>query len=74
MNGKRFKVNVIDYRCKECGLCIAMCPTRVLERGSVRNNRGFRYPVARYVERCIGCKMCEYVCPDIAIFVTEERV
>ncbi|MEM4934165.1 MAG: 4Fe-4S binding protein, partial [Desulfurococcaceae archaeon] len=29
-SNNKFRVNVIVDRCKECGICIALCPTRVL--------------------------------------------
>ena len=59
---KEFTVSVDTKRCKGCGICIALCPTQVLE---------MQYPelkcrVAR-VEDCIGCLMCELHCPDFAI-------
>ncbi len=65
----KFKVNVIVDRCKECGLCINVCPTKVLVKGSNYNKYGFKYPEPKYVDKCIGCKLCEYNCPDFAIFV-----
>ncbi len=65
----RFRVVVIAERCKECGLCVHVCPKHVLEIGSQANARGFRYPVPVRQEDCVGCRMCEYNCPDFAIFV-----
>ncbi|MCX8185021.1 MAG: 4Fe-4S binding protein [Sulfolobales archaeon] len=65
----KYAINVITERCKECGICVAVCPTKVLARGDSRNRRGYRYVVPAYPDKCIGCKMCEYSCPDFAIFV-----
>ena len=70
-NGK-FRVVVITERCKECGICISVCPTKVLVKGPRANSRGYRYPIPEHIEKCIGCKMCEWSCPDFAIYV--ERV
>lgn len=66
---RAFKIHVIADRCKECGLCINICPTSVLERGDEYNRRGFRYTISKRAEKCIGCKLCEWTCPDFAIFV-----
>jgi len=65
----KFRVTVIVDRCKECGLCIAICPVKVLVRSSIENKYGYHPPEPSDIEKCIGCKLCEYNCPDFAIFV-----
>jgi len=65
----KFKVTIIKDRCKECQLCVTLCPTKVFVRGSNPNARGFRYPIPKFIEKCIGCRTCEWCCPDLAIFV-----
>lgn len=47
--------------CKRCGICIALCPKKVLESDELG-----RVMVAR-PEQCIACKTCERLCPDFAI-------
>lgn len=54
-------------RCKECWLCIDVCPPHVLERSDRVNARGYRYP--RLVEGCIACERCLDVCPDFVFDV-----
>ncbi|MEA4882526.1 MAG: 4Fe-4S binding protein [Clostridia bacterium] len=53
--------------CKACGICIAMCPKKVLEAGP-----GGKAVVAR-PEDCIKCEMCEIMCPDLAVRVVASR-
>ena len=46
-------------QCRHCedAPCIAVCPTRALEK------RGIEGPVLVHEELCIGCKWCVLVCP-----------
>ncbi|HIQ03290.1 MAG TPA: 4Fe-4S dicluster domain-containing protein [Desulfurococcales archaeon] len=69
----RFKVVIIGDRCKECGICIEICPRKVLRRGDKPNDRGFRPPIPVNEELCTGCKLCEMLCPDFAIYIEESK-
>ncbi len=69
----RYKINVIKTRCKGCTYCVELCPRKVLEMSKDFNEKGYHYPYAKYPEKCVNCKICEYTCPDFAIFVTENK-
>ena len=49
--------------CKGCGICVAFCPTRVLEM----DDQG--KAVAVRLEACIACEGCALRCPDLAITI-----
>lgn len=49
-------------RCKECGLCIASCPKKVLSFDHCVNEIGY-HPV-KVDAGCILCGSCYIVCPD----------
>ncbi len=59
-------------RCKGCGLCVSVCPKRVIELSNEHlNTKG--YPPSRVIrpEECIGCTMCATICPDLVIEIEE---
>ncbi|MEM3993151.1 MAG: 4Fe-4S dicluster domain-containing protein [Desulfurococcaceae archaeon] len=72
-SNNRFTVNVIVDRCKECGICIAVCPTKVLSKSDMLNKYGYHPPEPVNIDKCIGCRLCEYNCPDFAIFIEKVK-
>ncbi|KLO22334.1 MULTISPECIES: 4Fe-4S dicluster domain-containing protein [unclassified Marinitoga] len=66
MAKKSYKIEINYYFCKNCGICYSVCPTKAL--GSAELGK----PIVSDAEKCIGCLMCERLCPDIAINVVEN--
>lgn len=63
---------VIDpERCKGCGLCIGVCPARLIRAAKVSNRNGF-FPAEADPAGCTGCARCATVCPDAAITVVRQ--
>jgi 2-oxoglutarate ferredoxin oxidoreductase subunit delta len=58
-------------KCTGCGLCIEVCPTRVLEAGSDLNSKVAYPPVIKDGEDCKFCQECELICPDLSIYIME---
>lgn len=58
--------------CKGCGLCIWQCPKQVFVMGHDRNEKGYLVPVSEHIGQCVGCQMCERICPESCIAVIKE--
>ena len=56
--------------CKGCGLCVDVCPKKVLRLAPDKINKRGHHPVeAARPDDCIGCGSCAIMCPDFIIKV-----
>ncbi len=58
--------------CKGCGLCITVCPKKVLETADKVSSKGYYPAYQAHPENCIFCAICCTMCPDVAITITES--
>ncbi len=59
-------------RCKGCGLCVSVCPKKILRLdGSAVNRKGYHPSMIIDQDLCIACGNCARVCPDSVITVTK---
>jgi 2-oxoglutarate ferredoxin oxidoreductase subunit delta len=59
-----------EILCKGCGLCIAICPTKILKLDTTRVNiRGYFPAIVYNLAECSGCASCAKICPDSVITV-----
>lgn len=64
------KVTFREERCKGCGLCIEVCPTKIINENHDRiNAKGYFPAEVVEMEKCIGCAFCAVICPDCVITV-----
>ena len=56
----------VSEKCKQCGLCFAVCPENAIPVGKDLKRKDFNY------DYCKGCGVCSKVCPFGAIEMKEE--
>lgn len=58
-------------RCKGCGLCIEVCPMKIIEFSRILNEKGYHPAIVteEQLSKCIGCASCGKMCPDCVITV-----
>ena len=66
-----YKHQIIEDRCKGCGICVNMCPKNVLEISKDINTKGYFPAYQARPEDCIFCAICCTMCPDVAIMISE---
>ena len=66
-------IEVKEDWCKGCGICIQRCPVSALEESDKINKRGIRPPRLKIDNNCNYCRLCELICPDLAIIVIPEE-
>jgi 2-oxoglutarate ferredoxin oxidoreductase subunit alpha len=71
---KRFHIELDQDVCKgsDCLICVNACPKKVFSEGDRINPKGLRPSQVTNADACIGCRLCEDLCPDLAITITEE--
>ena len=66
-----YKHYIDKDRSKGCGLCVTVCPKKVLEISDKINTKGYLPAYQARPEDCISCAICCTMCPDVAITISE---
>jgi len=66
-------IEIKDDWCKGCGICIERCPVGALEESDRINKKGIRPPQLKKDNECNDCRLCELICPDLAITVIPDK-
>ena len=66
-------IHILAERCKGCEYCVEYCPLDVLRMSTRFNLKGYHPPEIAEKEACVACHLCETMCPEFAIFVTEDN-
>jgi NAD-dependent dihydropyrimidine dehydrogenase PreA subunit len=62
-------VHIEEAGCRDCSLCVEICPTKVFEEEAGKK-------LAKVVRQddCIGCTSCVYLCPSRCVSVTDAKL
>lgn len=67
---RKGKVTFNEERCKGCGLCVSVCPKKIISLSTTKmNHKGYRPAGVEKMEECIACANCATMCPDSVITV-----
>ena len=64
------KVSFATDICKGCGLCVSVCPKKIIVLAKDKiNKKGHSPAEITDQEKCIACAFCATMCPDSVITV-----
>jgi len=64
------KITIDENICKGCGLCVDVCPKKILNLNNEKlNAKGYSPCNILDQDKCIACAFCAKMCPDCAITV-----
>ena len=63
VKSKKGYIEIDENFCKGCFLCVEDCPHQDIEIGEHLNRKGF-HPAVPKNEKCTGCGICFYACPE----------
>jgi 2-oxoglutarate ferredoxin oxidoreductase subunit delta len=67
------KVTFQENICKGCGLCVTVCPMKIITLDNDKiNAKGYHPATVKEMNKCIGCASCATICPDVVITVERE--
>jgi len=63
------KIVIDKKKCKGCGLCVEVCPVKIIMLDKNINKNGVNAAIVKKTAKCRGCAFCAIICPDCAIEV-----
>jgi 2-oxoglutarate ferredoxin oxidoreductase subunit delta len=70
----KIRVTRFTGLCKSCGECVVKCPVNAISWDDKRLGMLGEPAITIDLDKCIGCEVCERICPDSAIKITNKRL
>lgn len=67
-------ITIYKDKCQGCGLCVEICPKKllVLDKEQI-NSRGHTPVIITDEKMCTGCTLCAIMCPDCVIRIDTDK-
>lgn len=59
--------------CKSCGQCVEKCPVDAISWSEDELGMLGEPAIVIDMDKCIGCELCEQICPDAAIEILNRK-
>lgn len=64
------RIIVDEHYCKGCGLCVDVCPRKIIALDPEKmTDKGYHPARLMDESQCTACANCALMCPDVAITV-----
>jgi len=67
------RITIDEKYCKGCLICINVCPSGVFVLSDKTAGSGGKLPEVLCLDKCLLCRMCERLCPEMCISVWEDQ-
>ncbi|MFC1563709.1 ferredoxin family protein [candidate division KSB1 bacterium] len=69
---KCFAIYIDESLCKGCDICVELCGKDVFTVSGQINQKGYYIPIPVNIDDCSGCRICELICPEIAVILIDK--
>ncbi len=69
---KNYQITVDERLCDGCLICVSFCRKQVYRQSETINSKGVYPSLPVNSKECRHCRFCEFLCPQLAVYIEEE--